>query len=118
MGGSSSGLAGREGGGGRHGGAAGLGGGGLEGATSRLSVMSLSSSKLSWDSWDSSLAESFLNLEPGGGARGSTGLETSASSVARLARQSWVQDSMSQSTPRTVMFRAVRAVRAAPPSLY
>lgn len=61
LGGSSAGLAGLEGGGGRQGGAAGLGGGGLEGATSRLSVMSVSSSKLSWESWDSSLAESFLN---------------------------------------------------------
>ena len=90
----------------------------MAGATSRLSEMSCSSSKLSLDSCLSSTADSFLNCEPGGGARGSTGLATRASSWARLARQSPVTAVMSHSTPSTVMERAVSAVRAAPPSLY
>ena len=45
-------------------------------------------------------------------------METRASSAARLFCQSLVQAEMSHSTPMTVMFLAVRAVRAAPPSLY
>ena len=45
-------------------------------------------------------------------------METSASSVARLDLQSLVQEEISQSTPSTEMFLAVRAVRAAPPSRY